>query len=99
MSAILGVRLLIPEAIQNLDEVLADLERVGGMILGLNSAFVCEGLMIVAFVCDSEGGHPVTEKVRKIVKWPAFPNVTEAQAFIGLWLYYCSWIMYFSVFA
>ena len=67
MSTIPGVRLYILEAIQSLNEVLPDIERVGGMILRFKSAFVYEGLMIVAFVCDSEGRHPVAEKVRKIV--------------------------------
>ena len=43
------------EAIQSLDEVLADIERASGMISGFKSVFVCEGLKIVAFVCDSEG--------------------------------------------
>ena len=84
MSAIPGVRLDIMEAIQSLDEVLADIERAGGTILEFKSVFVCEGLKIVAFVCDSEGRLPVAEKVRKIVEWPACRNVTEARAFIGI---------------
>ena len=88
MSAIPGVRLYILEAIQSLDEVLADIERAGGTISGFRSAFVCEGVMIVAFICDSEGRHPVAEKVRKIVEWPACRNVTEATAFIGICVYY-----------
>ena len=67
MSAIPGVPLYILEGIKSLEEVLADIERVGVTISGFKSAFVCDGLMIVAFVCDSEGRHPVTEKVRKIV--------------------------------
>ena len=71
MSAIPGVRLYILEAIQSLDKVLADIERAGGTILRFKSAFVCEGLKIVAFVCDSEGRHPVAEKMRKIIEWPA----------------------------
>ena len=42
-----GVRLYIFEAIQSLEEVLADIERVGRTISGFKSAFVCEGLKIV----------------------------------------------------
>ena len=59
------------EAIKSLDEVFADIERAGGTISGFKSAFVCSGLKIVVFVCDSEGRHPVAEKVRKIVEWPS----------------------------
>ena len=96
MTAIPGGRLYILEAIQSLDEVLADIERAGGTISGFKSAFVCEGLKIVAFICDSEGGHPVAEKVRKIVECPACRNVTEARAFIGICVYYRAWIKDFS---
>src|SRR5205085_12588590 len=99
MSAIPGVRLYILEAIQSLDEVLADIERAGGTISGFKSAFVCEGLKIVAFICDSEGRHPDMEKVRKIVEWPACRNVTVARAFIGICVYYRAWIQDFSVVA
>ena len=48
--------------------VLADIERVGRTISGFKSALVCEGLRIVAFVCNSDRRHPVPEKVRKIVE-------------------------------
>ena len=68
MFKIPGMRLYLLEAIQSLDKVLGDLERAGGTISGFKSAFVCEGLKIVAFVYDSEGIHPVPEKVRKIVE-------------------------------
>ena len=61
------MRRYILEAIQALDEVLADIERAGGTISGLKSAFICEGLRIVTFVCDAEGRHPEAEKVRKVV--------------------------------
>ena len=99
MSEIPGVRLYILEAIQSLDKVLADIERAGGTISGFKSAFVCEGLKIVAFVWDSEGRHPVAEKVRKIVEWPACRNVTEARAFIRICVYYRALIKDFLVVA
>jgi hypothetical protein len=64
-SRLPGVRRYIMEAIQNFDEVLADVERGGGTISGQKSSFICEGLRIVAFVCDSEGGTPIQIKSRK----------------------------------
>ena len=99
MSAIPGVRIYILEAIQSLDEVLADIERAGTTVSGFKSAFVCKGLKIVTFVCDSEGRHPVAEKVRKIAEWPACRNVTEARAFIGICVYYRAWYKDFLVVA
>jgi hypothetical protein len=93
------VRLDILEAIQDLDEVLADIERAGGTISDYKSAFICNGLGIVVFVCDCKGCHLETEKVQKIIKWPACHSVTEAQAFIGIWVYYRAWILDFSILA
>ena len=60
---------------------------------------MCEGLKIFTFVGDSEGGHPVAEKVRKIVEWPARLKVTEARALIGICVYYRAWIKDFSLVA
>ena len=91
--------LSILEAIQSLDEVLADIEIAGGTILGFKSSFVCKGLKIVAFVCDSHGRHPVAEKVGKIVELLACRNVTEARAFIGICVYYRAWIKDLSMVA
>ena len=55
-------------AIQILNEALADIERAGGTISGFKSAFMCKGLKIVTFVCDSRGRRPVAEKVQKFIK-------------------------------
>ena len=52
ISQIPGVGLYVLEAIQNLDAVLADIERAGGTIAGYKSVFVAEGIKVVAFVCD-----------------------------------------------
>ena len=65
----------------------------------IKSAFMCEGLRIVAFVCDIEGRHPKAEKVTKVVQRPPCHSVTEAKAFIGLCVYYRAWIRDFSVVA
>jgi hypothetical protein len=73
------------------------IEGAGGMISGYKSAYIWEGLHKVTFVYDIEGRHPVTEKVRWIVEWPACRSIKEARAFVGLWLYYRAWIWDFSV--
>ena len=57
------MRLYILEAVQSLDEVLADIERAGGTIFEFKAAFLGLGLKIVAFVCDSEGRYLVAEKL------------------------------------
>ena len=65
MSTIPGVCIYILKAIKSVHTVLADIERSRAMISGFKSAFVCKGLKIVTFVCDSEGRHPVAEKCRR----------------------------------
>ena len=67
--------------------------------MGFKFEFVCEGLKLVALVCDSEGRHPVAEKVRKIVQWPACRNVRESRAFIENCDYHRAWMKDLSMVA
>ena len=84
------------EAILNLDAVLADIERAGGSISGFKSAFIVEGLKVVAYVYDINGRHPDTEKIKKVLDWPPCKSVTEVKVFIGLCVYYQIWIRDFT---
>ena len=96
ISQIPGIRLYVLEAIQNLDAVVADIERAGRTIAGYKSAFVAEGNKVVAYVYDSNERHPDIAKVKKILNWPPCKSVTEAKAFIGLCVYYRIWIRDFT---
>ena len=99
ISQIPGVRLYVLEAIQNLDAVLADIERAGGTFAGYKSVFVAEGIKVVTYVCDSNGRHPDIEKIKKILDWPPCKSVTEAKAFIGLCVYHRIGIKDFTLIA
>ena len=46
------------------------------------------GIEIMGFVYDIEGRHPSTIKVATIIEWPKLTNVTKAQGFIGVCMYY-----------
>jgi len=96
ISGISEVRKFVLEAIQNLDAVLADIERAGGTISGYKSVFIADGIKVVAYVCDSNGRHPDIEKVKKVLDWPPCKSVTESKAFIGLCVYYRIWIKDFT---
>jgi hypothetical protein len=61
-----GIRKFVLEHIQNLDAVLADLERAGATISAVKSKFCMAGLKIVGYVCDAEGRHPDSTKVLKM---------------------------------
>ena len=91
-----GIRRYVLELIQNLDKVLADLERAGATIAGAKSQFCHTGIKIVGYICDADGRHPDTSKVLKILDWPECTDVTSARAFIGVCVYYRIWIKNFA---
>lgn len=93
-----GIRQFVLEHLQNLDGVLADIERAGCTI-GPKSKFCASGLNLVGFVCDGDGRHPESRKVIKILEWKPCASVAEARAFMGLCVYYRIWIEHFSLVA
>jgi len=94
-----GVRQFVLEHIQNLDAVLADLERAGATMSAVKSKFCMAGLKIVGYVCDAEGRHPDSAKVLKILEWESCRDLTEARAFIGICGYYRIWIESYALIA
>ncbi len=94
-----GIIRYVLEQIQNLDKVLADLERAGVTIAGAKSLFCRAGLKIVGYICDADGRHLDTSKVLKILDWPECIDVTSARAFMGVCVYYQIWIKNFAQFA
>ena len=91
-----GIRRFVMEHLQNLDQVLADLERAGATISAIKSKFGVSGMKVVGYVCDSDGRHPEAMKVAKIIEWRHCRSVTEARAFIGVCVYYRIWIPEFA---
>lgn len=94
-----GVRKFVLEHIQNLDAVLADLERAGATISAVKSMFCMAGLKIVGYVCDADGRHPDSAKILKILEWESCGDLTEARAFIGICGYYRIWIEFYALIA
>jgi hypothetical protein len=94
-----GVRSFMLEHIQNLDRVLADLERAGLTISMEKSQFCMRGLQIVGYVCDVQGRHPVSSKTAKIDSWPDCCNLKECRSFMGLCGYYRIWVIGYAIIA
>ena len=94
-----GIRKYVLEHLMWLDGVLADIERAGCTISGEKSQFCMAGLKIVGFVTDSDGRHPDTAKVIKILEWPICTDASSARAFIGVCVYYRIWILDFAIVA
>jgi hypothetical protein len=92
VDGLLGVRKFMFEHIQNLDRVLADLERAGLTISMEKSQFCMRGLQIVGYVCDVHGRHPVSSKTIKIELWPDCGDLKECRSFMGLCGYYRIWV-------
>ena len=91
-----GVRCYVMEHIQNLDVVLADIERAEATVSGEKSQFCMRGLKVVGFVCNINGRHPDAAKVIKIVDWPDPVDTTGAAAFLGVCVYYRIWVEGFA---
>jgi hypothetical protein len=53
--------------IQRLNAVLADLKRAGVIISGEKSKFCVSGIKVVGYVYNSDGKHPQTIKIIKIL--------------------------------
>ena len=94
-----GVRRFVLEHIQNLDAVLADLERAGATISAEKSMFCMAGLKIVGYVCDANGRHPDSAKILKILEWERCGDLTEARAFMGICGYYRIWVESYALIA
>ena len=95
-EALPGICRYIYEHIQNLDKILERLERAGASI-GPKSQFLKAGILVVGYVCTSEGRSLSTSKVLKILEWPACRNATEGKAFLGVCVYFRIWIRNFAV--
>lgn len=94
-----GIRRAVMEHVQNLDKVLAAIERAEGTVSGEKSQFCFSGLKIVGYICDCEGRHPDTAKVIKILDWPPCQDLNGARGFLGICVYYRIWIEGFAVIA
>lgn len=94
-----GIRRYIAEHIQNLDKVLADIERAGCTIAGGKLQFLIKRMKIVRYVTDIFGRHLDKERVAKIVLWPVLTDVTSVRAFIGVCVYFRIWIVCFAIVA
>lgn len=64
---------------------------------GRNAQFCMSGIKIVGYVCDSEGRHPDSAKVEKIIAWRPCDSAKEVKAFLGVCVYYRIWIRDFSI--
>ena len=95
-KVILEIRRYVLKHIQNLDKILADLERAAVIIARGKSQFCRVGIKIVGYICDVDGCHPDTSKVLKILDWPECTDVTSTCTFIQVCVNYHIWIKNFA---
>jgi RNase H-like domain found in reverse transcriptase/Reverse transcriptase (RNA-dependent DNA polymerase) len=94
-----GIRKFVLEHVQKIDKVLLEFERAGATIAAEKTQWCMPGVKIVGYVCDSEGRHPDSAKVVKILDWPACEDPTEVKGFLGVCVYYRIWIADFALIA
>ena len=80
------------EHIQALNEVLTRLEKVGLRVKKEKCAFMVKSIKYLGYRIDSEGLHPLKEKVSAITEAPAPKNVGELKAYLGLLTYYSKFL-------
>ena len=74
-----GIRRYMFEHFQHIDRILVSIELAGAKIAGEKSYWCQDGIIVVGFVCDYDGRHPETAKVR--VLRPRHP---------GRWIFLCA---------
>lgn len=84
----MGIRRYIFKYIQNLNKVLADLERARVTIAGAKSQFCRFGIKSMRYIYDADGCYPEISKVFKIIDWLKCTDITLAYVFIGICIYY-----------
>ena len=75
-----------------LNEVLTRLEKVGLRVKKEKCAFMVKSIKYLGYRIDSEGLHPLKEKVSAITEAPAPKNVAELKAYLGLLTYYSKFL-------
>ncbi len=85
--------------IKNLDFVLLNFELINCIISDEKSQFCMLSIKIVRFVCDFHDCRSEDFKIIKILEWHLCHDVTSAQAFIEVCMYYRVWIENFVLIA
>jgi hypothetical protein len=94
-----GVRRFVMEHLQNLNNVLADVERAGATISREKSDWCWNGVQIVGCVGREAGRWPQASKVDEVWNWPWCKTCTECRAFLRLCTYYRIWIPEYAIVA
>jgi hypothetical protein len=94
-----GVLRFVMKHLQNLDNVLADVERAGGTISGEKSNWCRNSVKIVGFVCGDAGRWAQASNVDMVWNWPWCENRTECRGFLGNCTYYRIWIPEYAIVA
>ena len=91
-----GIGQYVVEHIQNLDQVLAELERMRVTISRARSQFRRTSIKIIGYICDIVSRYPDISKVLKILDWPEYTNTTSTWKFLRVSVYYQIWIKNFA---
>jgi hypothetical protein len=65
--------------------------------IGEKSQFCVNRIVIIRFVYGSLRRSPISDGIRKILRWEKCDNVKEGKAFIRIMVFYRIWIKGFSV--
>ena len=80
------------EHLSNLDKVLQKLKEAGLRLKRNKCVFMSESVTYLGHRIDSQGLHPVEEKVKALLEVPIPKNTTELKSFLGMLSYYSKFL-------
>ena len=83
--------------LSSLEEVLRRMSKAGLRLRKDKCVFLVPAVVYLGHRIDSEGLHPVAEKVSAVLKAPTPRNVTELKSYLGLLSYYSRFLLNLSI--
>jgi hypothetical protein len=78
-----GIRRFVWEHLQNVNRIVQRMKYCGGTFSGYKSLVCAPEITVVGHLCTMEGRKPTTDRVKIIMDWERFNNVSDIRAFLG----------------
>ena len=95
----LAIHWLVWEHIHNVNRVLQQVNKAGGMFSGWKMEICIPEVVTIGHKCTYEGCYPEDSKVQKIQDWPDCTSLTEVQGFLGVCSMVWIWVKDFAKWA
>jgi hypothetical protein len=94
-----GLHRFVMEHMENVGKVLLSCELGGAVVSVPKTQWFCRSVVIVGYICGTNGRSPEEAKVKKLLEWRACRHLRDVRAFLGLVGFYRLWIKDFAIIA